>query len=182
MMKKTTKFILLCILFTSSLSLNGICTRNISTLAYFSDSDYDTGNMLTAGIWGSEADSLEITDSKVWPNRKPSSYKPSLELEVTGFRNVTIDKIQVSWINSSKDRCITKIGIESDDDFFNGSELSGDIRLSGDIIDGTNYLLMKDSYPTISFYFNNTVSDNLPFTVNITMGDGSTVENYTATL
>lgn len=176
MMKKTNKFILFCILFTSSLSLNVICTRNISTLAYFSDSDYGTGNMLNAGIWGSEADSFEITDSKVWPNRKPSSNKPSLELEVTGFRNVTIDKIQVSWINSSKDRCIIKIGIESDDDFFIGS------GLSGDIIDGTNYLLMKDSYQTISFYFNNTVSDNLPFTVNITMGDGSTVENYTATL
>lgn len=169
-MKATNKFILFCLLFTSFLSLNYVRSSNTSTLAYFSDSESSTGNMLTAAIWGTEADSLIITDSYIWPNR--SSTKPSLELDIEGIRNVTIDKIKVTWNNSQGDtKHIKKIMID-DSEFFSGN------KFSGDIIDGINYLLEKNSSATIYFYFNSKVLGITKFDINITMVDGS-VKNYT---
>ena len=54
------RFILFCLLLTSSLSLNYICVSDdISTLAYYSDVESCTGNTIIAGVWNSGIPSAE---------------------------------------------------------------------------------------------------------------------------
>lgn len=202
-MKIINKFILFCLLFTSFLSLNSIWTSTTDTFAYFSDVEHSTGNTLTAGVWesraaftnsnealpddkapaeasteapaetpteapvGSEADFITVSDSKLMENMEDSEKPHGITFNVSGTQNVTIDKIQVWWnVSQGNTSYITEITIQ-EREFFSGS------KSAGEIIDGPDYLLETDSFAKLELYFDSNISDIIPFTINITMGDGS---------
>ena len=135
-----------------------------NTFAYFSDVEYSTGNAITAGTWGNESRFLTISESKLTGNGEKLH---GITLDVSGTQSVTIDKIQVWW-NNSQDEASHLIEIKLDGkEFFDGS------KSTGEIIDGTNYVLEGSSSAKLEFCFDSDVSNLAPFTISIIMGDGS---------
>lgn len=116
---------------------------------------------------GNEADFLIVSDSAFVKNTEDNEKSNGITFNVSGTRDVTIDKIQVWWnVSQGNTSHITEITIEGRE-FFSGS------NSAGEIIDGPDYLLEADSFAKLELFFDSDVSDIAPFTINITMGDGS---------
>lgn len=135
-----------------------------NTFAYFSDVEYSTGNAITAGTWGNESRFITISESKLTGNGEKLH---GITLDVSGTQSVTIDKIQVWWSNSQGDVShLIEIKLDGKE-FFSGS------KSTGEVIDGTNYVLEGSSSTKLELYFDSDVSNLAPFTISIIMGDGS---------
>jgi hypothetical protein len=135
-----------------------------NTFAYFSDMEYSTGNTIKGGTWNNESSFLVVSDSKLTGNGEKLQ---GITLDVSDTQNVTIDKFQVWWdFTLEGSSHITSIGIDGNE-FFSGS------RSVGEIVDGEDYLLEAGSSAKLDLYFDNSVSNLAPFTINIVMNDGS---------
>ncbi|PAV13596.1 hypothetical protein ASJ81_17165 [Methanosarcina spelaei] len=135
-----------------------------NTFAYFSDMEYSTGNTIKGGTWNNESSFLVVSDSKLTGNGEKLQ---GITLDVSDTQNVTIDKFQVWWDSTLEGSShITSIGIDGNE-FFSGS------RSVGEIVDGEDYLLEAGSSAKLDLYFDSSVSNLAPFTINIVMNDGS---------
>lgn len=135
-----------------------------NTFAYFSDMEYSTGNTIKGGTWDNESSFLVVSDSKLTGNGEKLQ---GITLDVSDTQNVTIDKFQVWWNSTLEGSShITSIGIDGNE-FFSGS------RSVGEIVDGEDYLLEAGSSAKLDLYFDSSVSNLAPFTINIVMNDGS---------
>lgn len=135
-----------------------------NTFAYFSDMEYSTGNTIKGGTWNNESSFLVVSDSKLTGNGEKLQ---GITLDVSDTQNVTIGKFQVWWDSTLEGSShITSIGIDGNE-FFSGS------RSVGEIVDGEDYLLEAGSSAKLDLYFDSSVSNLAPFTINIFMNDGS---------
>ncbi len=162
-MRVFSKIILFGMMLTPLIFAGSTFTCLTDTFAYFRDTEH-ISNTLNAGYWDTEADFLEVSDSKLTGNGEKLH---GITLDANGTRDITIDKIQVWWnISLNEASNITEITIGGKK-FFTGSEPSGEI------LDGENYVLEAKSSAKIEFYFDSNVSNLAPFTINIIMGDRS---------
>ncbi|MCM1987121.1 SipW-dependent-type signal peptide-containing protein [Methanococcoides seepicolus] len=159
-MNPITKFIIFSILLLSLTSFGG-------TYSYLSDTERSMGNTITAGVWNTQVDFLEVDVSKAKLKGYGDESKLfSIVLKNTGDEKITIDMMNVGWNLFNVDMTnITSIKVTGNNEIFSGC------NLSGDRLECNDFTLNKESSSKVSFHFDGKVSG--PFMINFIMEDGS---------
>ncbi|WP_305065417.1 SipW-dependent-type signal peptide-containing protein [Methanococcoides sp.] len=157
-MNSITKVIIFSILLLSLTSFGG-------TYSYFSDTERITGNTVTAGVWNTQVDFLEVDVSKAKLRGHGDESKLELVLKNIGDDKITIEMMDVGWNLFNVDMTnITSIKTRN-------NEVFSGCNLSGDRLECNDFTLNKESSPKVSFHFDGKVSG--PFMINFIMEDGS---------
>ncbi|WP_440953373.1 hypothetical protein [Methanococcoides sp. FTZ1] len=133
------------------------------TFSYVNDSDCSLGNSITVGVWGDQADYLEVNV----PQSRVTDDQDMIDISLgnIGDEEIVIDRVQIGWNITESDSSNVIDIMVGGEPFFSGSVSHGEI------IDGVDVAIGPENSFQALFLFVTPVSG--PIDIYFIMADGS---------